>query len=490
MAKTFIRMVALGLLFSAHASAVIVDAATFRKHGGHPSNAHQDIKDRHVLNQLRMFGYSRPWLGTGHLGYTAEDGVWHDECSATWIGEDHLWSYILTAAHCIPYADDGERQSVTYKAWDETVIAEGIGEAHTPPVLEVDEDGNDWGADLAILKLPRRKTPTDDTGAPLQEPVFNDSPLEIGKTAIFVGYGSWGVGDTEEESYLPSYGMRRLYGRSVIDAFRDLRRTVVAGYDSMGPSANWSRTSLLDSGSAIWQFQGDQPVIAAVASTGDDYSSDGVRIWAHLAWIKRIYPAARLLSERKPVGCIVRAGPLNVNSRRKYCLHAGSADQLPDWAYEKAVDVQADSGVTVTLSDSDQLAQERTATFIGTVENPSLRHVKATNGQYLDLSRPRTMRVDRISGHPLGCVVSLISAEKYCLAADSHAAQQVPAWIAGHDIFVQADPGVTVILWNPQRSQGAGFHGTMQHHELKRVALGDGTYLDLSQAAAMSVLSD
>src|SRR5436305_7699840 len=58
----------------------------------------------------------------------------------------------------------------------------------------------------------------------------------------------------------------------------------------------------------------------------------------------------------------------------KYCLEAGQKSDysLPAWIYAHDVYVQADSGVSVVLSDWDNLSYHRLAEFVGTVENDKL----------------------------------------------------------------------------------------------------------------------
>lgn len=471
----------IGMLLSMQAAAVSVDQATFKKHGGNLSDVRGSIRDRHVLDELRAHSFSKPWQSVG-LIVTGKS--W---CSATWIGEDGSWSYILTAAHCIAYQGTATPISVTFRGYDASVVAEGAGTAFVP-LARFDKPEFPSSTDIAILKLPRRKTPVDDSGAALEQPIFNDSLSELGKTVIFVGYGQWGVGGDVKTDYYPKFGAYRLYGRNLVDGLFEYERLLNAANDLYGPSPRWAAIRPGDSGSAWWQFQNGKPVMVAVSSVAANISSGGTRLSKYVKWIKATYPGARMLSEEKPKGCIVLAGALNISSRRTYCLHAGenSGYSLPKWIYGKKVDVQADSGVRVTLSDWGNLSYNRLASFTGTVENTALQRVKADDGQYLDFSRPRSMRVEAVSNTPLGCVISLVSAEKYCLPLGDTAIHRLPGWIRKHDVFAQADPGAAVVLYD-DRNSGHAYSGTVQNHDLQKVRGADGRTIDLSQPTSISV---
>ncbi len=89
-------------------------------------------------------------------------------------------------------------------------------------------------------------------------------------------------------------------------------------------------------------------------------------------------------------GCIV-----NVETKQEYCLPVGkrSGYSLPEFIHNKPVYVNAPQGVGVMLSDWDNLSYNRLATFTGYVSNDELKQVKARNGEVLDFSQPRSMRV-------------------------------------------------------------------------------------------------
>jgi len=98
----------------------------------------------------------------------------------------------------------------------------------------------------------------------------------------------------------------------------------------------------------------------------------------------------RVQSDSTPVSCIV-----SMTSSAKYCLPAGhrSGVSLPSWIYRHEVLVDAAPGTAVMLSDWDNLSYSRLATFPGLVQNWELKSKRAWNGETLDFSRPRSMRV-------------------------------------------------------------------------------------------------
>lgn len=506
MAKIFVPLAMLGLILSAAATAVTVDRATFIKYGGSPANVRKDIRDAGVLDQLRAYSFAKPWLGVGNILFGT------NICTATWIGEDTRWTYILTAAHCLGEARsrampisqtfriskaDASKAEVSATMFRSSgVIAEGEGTAYVPSGAQPLVGFADLTVDIAVVKLPRRMTPLDDSGVPLEQPILYDSRREDGRPFIVVGYGLWGVGGDVSFNYLPKSGAQRLYGRNVAIEFSssdDLqRRGLAAYYDPWGPSKRWARTESGDSGAAWWQFHDGKPVIVGVTNkktTEGDFSY-AARVSGHIDWIRSVYPGVRVLSGESPKGCLVLADA----SRRKYCREPGDAfEELPEWMFGKDVEVQTDSGIEVAISNVTGLSERRVAVFTGTVENSSLRLVKARNGRRLDFRKPRAMRVQYSANKPLGCVVSLISAEKYCVPAPgpdysgSPKVHELPAWIRGQDVFVQTDAGISVVLYDLQ-GNSATFNGRVENHQLKQARAVNGNIVDLSQAVSMSAV--
>ena len=79
----------------------------------------------------------------------------------------------------------------------------------------------------------------------------------------------------------------------------------------------------------------------------------------------------------------------------EYCLKANERSnyRLPAYINKHPVYVKAAPGVAVTLSDWPNLSYRHTATFTENTSHQDLQNVKADNGQYLNFSRPASMRV-------------------------------------------------------------------------------------------------
>nr|WP_253185509.1 hypothetical protein [Burkholderia plantarii] len=76
----------------------------------------------------------------------------------------------------------------------------------------------------------------------------------------------------------------------------------------------------------------------------------------------------------------------------------------------------------------DAAGIRKSAEFFGTTDTDRLRHVRSNDGQYRNFSQPNAMRVT-LNSKPLGCIVSLDSAEKYCLPACRPATGPVAAGV-------------------------------------------------------------
>jgi Beta/Gamma crystallin/Trypsin len=475
--KIRFRIMALSLtVVSTMANAVVIDEATFKKNGGDVSNVPVSIQTAN--EKLRSTSFSSAWLSVGRLG----------GCTATWLGDKDGWRYLLTAAHCVPSDRLVSEVSGTFHAWNNLVAADGYGRAYLPQErVNIPAHLGDASTDIAIVRLPSRATMLDKAGRALEQPILNDSLDEKNRDVIFVGYGAWGVGINQDNEYAPAEGVRRLYGRSQLDHIFEAEHGLGSDYDQKGPSAHWAHLAPGDSGAAWWQIHNKLPVIVATTNGGHATLSTGARVSKYTAWIKSIYPEARFLSDAQPQGCIV-----SLTSGARYCLKIGerSPYSLPKWIYHHDVYVQADNGVSVMLSDWDNLSYARLALFNGTTENNKLKNVKADNGQFLDFSKPGSMRVVA-STRPLGCIVSLNSGEKYCLGAEDRSGYALPAWIAGHDVFVEADSGVAVMLsdWdNLSYNRLAVFSGVVEHEKLKNVRAYNGEDLDFSHPNSMRVI--
>ncbi|WP_175994864.1 trypsin-like serine protease [Burkholderia vietnamiensis] len=464
------------LVASSAAHALRIDEATFKYYGGDSADLANSIKTHN--DQLRAFSYETPWLAVGEVG----------GCTATWLGDNGGWTYVLTAAHCAGYQGTETAVTTSFTTLDRRAVASGRGTAYVPP-QRINKPAGMGGAstDIAILKLPTLHPIADVLGKPVERPILNDDPHEKDRDVIFVGYGSWGVGAKGSGSYWPANGERRLYGRSRIDSIFELGYGIGASYRSAGPSPFWTRTASGDSGSAWWQIRDGKPVIIATTNGGGDNYSTGARVSKYVDWIKSVYPEARFLSAEQPAGCIV-----SLQTAARYCLPVGqrSGYALPSWIYAHDVFVDAAPGTAVMLSDWDNLSYNRIATFVGTVENGGLKQVKAVNGQVLDFSRPHSMRVERDTT-PLGCIVSLTSGAKYCLPAGQRSGRALPSWIYANEVQVEAAAGIAVMLSDTDDlafNRVATFTGLTQNWELKKAKAWNGEDLDFSRPKSMRVV--
>ncbi len=478
MKKIFLSMI---FSISSAANAIVISESVFRKNGGNVDAVPASIGAANKT--LQSNSYARPWLAVGWTSGT---------CAATWLGDMDEWRYFLTAAHCVAY--QGVETPVGFGrgvvGWNLNVLGSPLhgGTVYVPPErINVPAGLSDASTDIAILKLRPGSTPVDRAGVPLERPILDDLAEEKGKPVIFVGYGIWGVGSNPNAQVRSPTGDQRLYGRSKVDIFFDRGHAIRAPYNPVGVSEYWARTAG-DDGSPWWQFQGIRPVIVATTNNRR-YSlySTGTRVSKYANWIKSIYPEARFASEVRAQGCIV-----SQKNGAKYCIESGKPYEvnLPDWIRGHDIYVQADSGVTVVLSDSDDASSTRLADFSGTVENEKLKYVKAYNGKYMNVSRPESMRLVPGS-RPLGCIVSLQSGEKYCLKAGDRSGNSLPDWIKGHEVFVHADEGTAVMLSdreNLSHNRVAVFSGVVQHENLKRVKAHSGQELDFSRPVSMSVV--
>jgi hypothetical protein len=213
------------LVASSAAHALRIDEATFKYYGGDSADLANSIKTHN--DQLRAFSYETPWLAVGEVG----------GCTATWLGDNGGWTYVLTAAHCAGYQGTETAVTKRFTTLDRRVVASGRGTAYVPP-QRINKPAGMGGAstDIAILKLPTLHPIADVLGKPVERPILNDDPHEKDRDVIFVGYGSWGVGAKGSGSYWPANGERRLYGRSRIDSIFELGYGIGASYRSAGPS--------------------------------------------------------------------------------------------------------------------------------------------------------------------------------------------------------------------------------------------------------------
>lgn len=187
-------------------------------------------------------------------------------------------------------------------------------------------------------------------------------------------------------------------------------------------------------------------------------------------------------------GCIIS----RLNGE-KFCLKAGerSGYSLPSWIYAHPVDVQAPSGISVMLSDWDNLSYNRIAVFDRYTNNEDLKNVKAYNGAYLDFSTPRSMRVLASATYPEACIISRQNGERFCLKSGERSSYSLPAYIYGHEVDVYSPQGLGVMVsdWdNLSYNRLAVFSGKTKNEQMRSVKAYNGEMLDFSKPRSMRVL--
>ena len=117
-------------------------------------------------------------------------------CTATWLGDDDEWVYILSAAHCNNAKTDVADTGYIFYADDyKTIIGKGPGKIYTVPERNNKPAGYGGAStDLEILKLVKVADFVDSNGKKVVKPVLYDGMEEKGLPVQFVGYGIWGVG--------------------------------------------------------------------------------------------------------------------------------------------------------------------------------------------------------------------------------------------------------------------------------------------------------
>lgn len=244
----------------------------------------------------RLASLKDPFYSVGQL--KTLNGRQFANCTATWLGELESDTYILTAAHCIPYKNKVTIINSTFINWDGQIIASGNGKAYVKE--ELLSDGWNAATDIAILVLPKKATPLNSSGEPVASPIFYDGSDENDKAVELVGYGMMLKGKKPPLPVKdPRYG--RLWGKSKISPLPKLKNiqdfALGAKYEYSGITDNWAKVTFGDSGSAWWQDHAGIKTIIAVTCCGDPTYGSGARISKNVDWIKNIYPEAKFLSE-------------------------------------------------------------------------------------------------------------------------------------------------------------------------------------------------
>ena len=282
------------LFFVSTANALVVSEEVFVSNGGELESVLETIERANA--GLRAKSLSAPFQAVGWIG----------NCTATWLGNEGAWSYILTAAHCSNYDGGVETEQPTrrtFRSYRNEIVASGNGTVFLHP-YRVDRPEGHGGAstDIALLKLPLVNPIVDDDGEPVSQPILYDGDSELSQTVEFVGYGLWGVGETTLGGFSPQEGLRRLWGESVITSVFEREHGIGAIYvpkinEGGEVNLNWAQVASGDSGSAWWQDHQGVKTIVATTNGGHATFSTGARVSQYAAWVKSIYAGVRVLSE-------------------------------------------------------------------------------------------------------------------------------------------------------------------------------------------------
>lgn len=279
-------LISLSLPYVVHSQ--VISEFMFLNNGGDLNNISGTIATAN--EPLRKKSYDPAFNAVGQLS----------GCTATWLGDDDKWVYILSAAHCTKATSEVMATNAAFYNDDKkTIIGSGMSSTvHTVPQrIKVPLGYGGASTDLEILKLAKLADYLDAHGKKVIKPVLYDGNEELNKPVEFVGYGSWGVNITSNGGYFPTSGVRRLTSMSVIDSIFESDHGIGAGYEPVKESPKWGRVASGDSGSAWWQeHQGIKTIIAVTNGNGNT-SSTGSRISQYIDWIKSVYPDVDILSE-------------------------------------------------------------------------------------------------------------------------------------------------------------------------------------------------
>lgn len=274
-------VVLMSLIVPCLAHSQAVSEYVFTKNGGDLNNINGTIAAANA--SLVEKSHMPEFNSVGHIS----------GCTATWLGDDDEWVYILSAAHCNNAKTDVADTGYIFYADDyKTIIGKGPGKIYTVPERNNKPAGYGGAStDLEILKLVKVADFVDSNGKKVVKPVLYDGMEEKGLPVQFVGYGIWGVGLalTTIES--------RMTTTSIIDSIFEQDHGISAGYEPVKESEQWGSTTPGDSGSAWWQTHHGIKTIIAVTNGGGEKSSTGPRVSQYIDWIKTVYPDVDILSE-------------------------------------------------------------------------------------------------------------------------------------------------------------------------------------------------
>lgn len=278
---------AFAALFAIPAHAVHVNQQTFVANGGHLQNVPGTAPN--VFDQLRSASYAAHFNPVGDLG----------GCAGTWLGTEHNYAWILTAAHCVPTSTLMRTVGhLTFRDGYDRALAGGAGGlafVH-PHRLQPPPGVGQAGSDIAVLRLPL--LPAGRSGALPGAPYIHDRQVQAGSKLALVGHGSTGVANTPVDPYWPKQGVRRAWGETQLDSVLENGHLAVAGFGPTQSSTHWARAGVGDGGAAWWQRLDGEWSVIATTNGGNATATTGALIAKYATWIDDLFPGARMTGER------------------------------------------------------------------------------------------------------------------------------------------------------------------------------------------------
>lgn len=285
MKKQVLLLALAATLGAAPAHAIHINDHAFVANGGDMNDIHGTAEN--VFDTLRTASTAARFQAVGRFG----------ACTATWLGTEGDYAWILTAASCVPNKQLVQALPNTYDFRTDAghvVAYGGAGSASYihPNRLARPSGVGTVGTDIALVRL-QRSIPNERLAAALG-PLLYDGTAEATHPVSFVSYGSVGINTTR---VLPVGGNRRVWGESIVDGGNEVGHALLAGFKAAS-TTHWAALAPTDRGSAWWQQHNGQWHVVATASYGTSLQSKGARLSRYASWINDLFPGARLFSEK------------------------------------------------------------------------------------------------------------------------------------------------------------------------------------------------
>ena len=279
--------VAAALCAAAPARAISINDDAFVANGGNPANIAGTASN--VFDALRNASLAPPFDTVGRIG----------ECTATWLGIEGRYAWLLTAARCVP--DTGLVARIPGLSFYNSRGAFAAGFAPNvatsfvhPKRFARPAGVGEAGTDIALVRIVRDPKGWSEPALP---PTIHDANAEPGLPLAFVAYGDPQVNHVSVGTAWTGGHNRRAWGEAVADGINEAGHGVFANYQSTG-TLRWAAVGDTDAGSAWWQAHDGEFQIVATTSTGTPSQSLGTRVSQYAPWINDLFPGARLASER------------------------------------------------------------------------------------------------------------------------------------------------------------------------------------------------